>query len=57
MKLISKHNDEGKDSELIESCISNHFLLKILEKPAIYEIVHQLSYYRIDSDVEIFKQG
>ena len=57
MKLINKHNEEGKDSELIASCLSNHFLLKLLDKPAVYEIVHQLSYYHIDSDVEIFIQG
>ena len=57
MKLINKHNEEGKDAELIESSISNHFILRILEKPAIYEIIHQLSYYHIDSDVEIFIQG
>ena len=57
MKLIGKHNEEGKDAELIEKCFSNHFLLKLLEKPAVYEIIHQLSYYHIDSDVNIFIQG
>jgi cGMP-dependent protein kinase len=56
MKLICKHNEEEKDSQLIEKCISNHFLLKLLEKPAIYEIVRQLSYYQINPNVEIFSQ-
>ena len=57
MKLICKHNEEGKDTELIEKCISDHFLLKTLEKPAIFEIIRQLSYYQINSNVEIFSQG
>ena len=34
MKLIGKHNEEGKDAELIEKFFSNHFLLKLLGKPA-----------------------
>ena len=57
MKLIYKHNEEGKDSELIEKCLSNHFLLKLLEKPAVYEIIRQLSYYYVNSDIDIFNQG
>ena len=57
MKLIFKHNEEEKDSELIDKCLSNHFLLRSLEKPARYEIVRQLSYYQINANVEVFTQG
>ncbi len=57
MKLISKHNEEEKDAQLIEKCLSNHFLLRLLEKPAAFEIVRQLSYYQINSNVELFTQG
>ena len=57
MKLICKHNQQEEDSELITNCIKNHFILGSLEKPAIYEIVHQLSSYSIGSDKEIFLQG
>ena len=57
MKLICKHNEEEKDSELIDKCLSNHFLLRALEKPARYEIVRQLSYYQINANVEVFTQG
>ena len=57
MKLISKHNEEEKDSQLIAKCLSKHFLLRLLEKPAVYEIVRQLSYYQINSNVEVFTQG
>ena len=57
MNKILTHNNEEKDAELIEKCLSNHFLLRSLEKPAAYEIIRQLSYYHINSDVEIFKEG
>ena len=57
LKIITKHNKDAKESELIEKCLLNHFLLKSLEKPAKYEVIQQLSYYFINSDVEIFKQG
>ena len=57
MKLFSKHNEDAKDSELIENCLLNHFFFKLLEKPAIYEIVRQVSYYKINKGIEIFKQS
>ena len=57
MKLMCKYNKEENDSELIEKCITNHFLLKYIEKPAISEIIHQLSNYHIDPNTEIFIQG
>ena len=57
MDLIKKHNEEGKDSELIENALSNHFLLKMLEKPATYEIIRQLSYYKISPNKELFSEG
>ena len=57
MKLLCKHNEGAKDSELIEKVLSNHFLLKMLEKPATYEIIRQLSYYRIEPNVELFSEG
>ena len=57
MNKILTHNNEEKDAELIEKCLSNHFLLRSLEKPAAYEIIRQLSYYHINSDIEIFKEG
>ena len=57
MKLFCKHNEEAKDAELIEKCLLNHFLFQLLEKPAIYEIVRQVSYYKLNAGVEIFLQG
>ena len=57
MKLFSKHNEEAKDSDLIENCLLNHVFFKSLEKPAIYEIVRQVSYYKINKGIEIFMQG
>ena len=57
MKLMCKYNKEENDAELIEKCITNHFLLKYIEKPAIYEIIHQLSNYHINPNTEIFIQG
>ena len=57
LKLICKHNEEEKDCELIDKCLSNHFLFKTLQKPVRYEIIRQLSYYYINSNVEIFDRG
>ena len=55
--LMCKHNEEEKESKLIENCFENHFLLKFVEKPALNEIIRQLSYYKISKGMEIFMQG
>jgi len=34
LKLIKKHNKDREDKELIDSCLQNHFFLRILEKNA-----------------------
>ena len=57
MKLISKHNKEHKDADLIENCLIDHCFLRSLEKQARQEIVKQMSSYSVKSGVEIFKQG
>ena len=55
--LMWKHNEEEKDAKLIQNCFEKHFLLKYVEKPALYEIIRQLSYYKISKGIEIFMQG
>ena len=55
--LMCKHNEEEKDAKLIQNCFEKHFLLKFVEKPALYEIIRQLSYYKISKGIEIFMQG
>ena len=55
--LIQKHNKDHIDSDIIENCLINHYLLKELEQPVRQEIIQQLSKYNINSDTEIFIQG
>ena len=57
MKLISKHNKEMKDSNLIEECLINHTFLRALEKQARKEITKEVSQYYIKPNMEIYKQG
>ena len=57
MKLVNKHNKEGKDSSLIEECLVHHYILRTLEKQAKQEIIKEVSLYLVKSDVELFKQG
>ena len=57
MKLITKHNKDRKDSDLIEKCLIDNCFLRSLEKQARQEIVKQMSSYSVKSNVEIFKQG
>ena len=57
MKLITKHNKEHKDADLIENCLIDHSFLRSLEKQARQEVIKQVSSYSVKSNVEIFKQG
>ena len=57
MKLLNKHNKEGKDSNLIDDCLISHCFLRALEKQARQEIIKEMSLFFIKSNVELFKQG
>ena len=57
MKLINKHNEECKDSSLIDECLISHCFLRALEKQARQEIIKEMSLYFVKSNVEIFRQG
>ena len=57
MKLLNKHNKEGKDSNLIDECLISHCFLRALEKQARQEIIKEMSLYFVKSNVELFKQG
>ena len=57
MKLISKHNKEMKDSNLIEECLISHSFLRALEKQARQEIIKEVSLYFVKANDEIYKQG
>ena len=57
MENKTKHNKDGKDDDLIESCLLGHSLFFSLEKQARSEVVHQMSYNFVKAGVELFKQG
>ena len=57
MKILNKHNKEGKDSSLIDECLITHCFLRALERQARQEIIKEMSLYFVKANVEIFKQG
>ena len=57
MKILNKHNKEGKDSSLIDECLISHCFLRALERQARQEIIKEMSLYFVKANVEIFKQG
>ena len=57
LKLVSKHNIELKDRELLENIIIDHFLLRALDNQSLKEIIKEMSLYYAKKGKTIFKQG
>ena len=57
LKLVSKHNLELKDRELLENILLEHFLLRALDNQSRKEIIKEMSLYYAKKGVTIFKQG
>ena len=56
-KLVSKHNLEFKDRELLENSLFDHFFLRALDNKSIKEIIKEMSLYYAKKGKIIFKQG
>ena len=56
-KLVSKHNLELKDRQLLENSLFDHFFLRALDNKSIKEIIKEMSLYYIKKGKVIFKQG
>ena len=56
-KLVSKHNKELKDRELLENSLFEHFFLRALDNKSIKEIIKEMSLYYTKKGKMIFKQG
>lgn len=57
LKLVSKHNKELKDRDLLENSLFNHFFLRALDNKSGKEIIKEMSLYYAKKGVTIFKQG
>ena len=57
LKLVSKHNLELKDYNLLEDCLAEHFFLRALDNKSLKEIIKEMSLYYAKKGVTIFKQG
>ena len=57
LKLVSKHNKELKDRELLENVLLDHFLLRALDNQSRKEIIKEMSLYYAQKGKTIFKQG
>ena len=57
LKLVSKHNKELKDRELLENSLFNHFFLRALDNKSGKEIIKEMSLYYAKKGMTIFKQG
>jgi CRP-like cAMP-binding protein len=56
-KLVSKHNLELKDRELLENSLFDHFFLRALDNKSRKEIIKEMSLYYTKKGKIIFKQG
>ena len=56
-KLVSKHNLELKDRELLENSLFDHFFLRALDNKSRKEIIKEMSLYYAKKGKIIFKQG
>ena len=57
LKLVSKHNLELKDRELLENILLDHFLLRALDNQSRKEIIKEMSLYYTKKGKTIFRQG
>ena len=57
LKLVSKHNKELKDRELLENILLEHFFLRAIDNQARKNIIEEMSLYYAKKGVTIFKQG
>ena len=57
LKIVSKHNLELKDRELLENILLDHFLLRALDNQSRKEIIKEMSLYYTKKGITIFKQG
>jgi cGMP-dependent protein kinase len=57
LKLVSKHNLELKDRELLENILLEHFFLRALDNQSRKEIIKEMSLYYAKKGKTIFKQG
>jgi len=57
LKLVSKHNLELKDRELLENILLDHFFLRALDNKSRKEIIKEMSLYYAKKGTTIFKQG
>ena len=57
MKLIQDQNEQNKDSNFIDGCLSKHFFLSSLDRKDKQELIKQMSLYSVKANVDIFKQG
>ena len=56
-KLVSDHNFELKDRELLENSLFDHFFLRALNNKSKTEIIKEMSLYYTKKGKIIFKQG
>ena len=57
LKLVSKHNLELKDRELLENILLEHFFLRAIDNQARKNIIKEMSLYYAKKGITIFKQG
>ena len=57
LKLVSKHNLDLKDYDLLQNSILDHFFLRALDNKSLKEIIREMSLYYAKKGVTIFKQG
>ena len=57
LKLVSKHNKELKDRELLENILLEHFFLRAIDNQARKNIIKEMSLYYAKKGITIFKQG
>ena len=57
MKLIQEYNDQKKDSNFIDSCLSKNVFLGSLDRKDKQELIKDMSLYSVKPNVDIFKQG
>ena len=57
LKLVSKHNLELKDRELLENILLDHYFLRALDNQSRKEIIKEMSLYYTKKGKTLFKQG
>ena len=57
MTLLNKQNEEKKDSSLIEGSLSNHCILRALDRQTKQDVITGLSLYSVKANQEIYRQG